>query len=141
VVQAELFGDIAAGIVEDGISVSHQTTQDFLAFSLFQVQADALLVPVEGLEELTIIFSKEIGTDMAPHIPIGARVFHLDDLRAQVGQVLGCERACPVLLNRYDANIFQGTSHFGFLSISCFAIMMRCNSLVPSPMAMRGASR
>src|SRR5690625_1259853 len=84
VVQTEFFGNVSAGIVENGIGIGYQTTEYFLPLGLFQIQTDTLLVTIEGLKELTVVFTKEVGSDMAPHITLGTRVLHLDDFGTQV---------------------------------------------------------
>ena len=48
--------------------------------------------------------------------------------------MLGREWPGAVLLDRDDAHAGKRQAHTGFLSISCLAMMMRCISLVPSPM-------
>ena len=76
-------------------------------------------------------------------------VFNFDDLSPKISQVLRAERPCPVLLDRDDAdagqqarlNRFGLSAHIGFLSITCLAMMMRCISLVPSPINSKGESR
>ena len=76
-------------------------------------------------------------------------VFNLDDLSTEIGQVLRAKRTRPVLFNRDDAhtgqqarlNGFGLSTHIGFRSITCLAMMMRCISLVPSPINSKGESR
>ena len=56
---------------------------------------------------MTIARLEEIGTNRASHITVIGGVLDLDHLGTQIGEVLGAERPCPVLLDRNDANAFK----------------------------------
>ena len=62
-------------------------------------------------------------------------------LGAEVGEQHGAVRCGAELLDRYDAHALEWLHTSGFLLMNCFAMMMRCISLVPSPMQVSGASR
>ena len=67
----------------------------------------------------------------------------LDDLRAQLGQKHGAVRSGAKLLQRQHPHAVKrfGNHVMLFRLIHCRAMMMRCISLVPSPMQVSGASR
>ncbi len=106
-----------------------------------QVQRDRALVAIEGLEEMAVMIAKKMRTYRAADIAALGRVLYLDDLGAHVGELHRPERAGAVLLHRQDANARERQHHAGFRATSWRAIMIRCSSLVPSPITRSGASR
>jgi len=62
-------------------------------------------------------------------------------LGAEVGEQHGAVRCRPELFDRDDAHALKWLHAAGFLLMYCFEMMMRCISLVPSPMQVSGASR
>src|SRR6185295_7846521 len=108
---------------------------------MLQVQRERFLVAVERLEEVAVALAEKIGSHRARDIAAARALLDLDDFGAEVGEVRGAERSGAVHLHREDAHSLQGRHQAGFRAISCLAMMMRCISLVPSPMHMSGASR
>ena len=141
--QAQLFRHVAAHVAGERIGRADQIVQDGPRLRLGQVQRQAFLVAVEAVEELAVAGREEVRADGAGHVAAVARVFDLDDLGALVGQEHGAERPGPVLLHRKHADSLerQHGGYTGFRAMSCFAMIRRCNSLVPSPIASNGASR
>src|SRR5690606_18583452 len=105
------------------------------------VQRDAFLIAVEGLVEMAVARPEIVRPHGAAHVAAVVRVLYLDHFGAQVGQMLRAERPRAILLYRDDAQSCQRQAHMRFLSTSCRAMMMRCISLVPSPITSSGASR
>ena len=138
---AELGRKVAAQIVEHRITAFHELAKDLLALGMLEVEAEAALVAVEGFVEVAVARGEEQRSDRAPHIAALVEIFDLDHLGAEVGEVQGCERPGAILLDRDDAYAGERQTHARFLSINCLAMMMRCSSLVPSPMTRSGASR
>ena len=70
-------------------------------------------------------------------------VLDLDHLGAQLGQEHGAVGPGAELLEGQDADALESGCHVmpGSVLIHCLAMMMRCISLVPSPMQVSGASR
>ena len=73
--------------------------------------------------------------------PLVCCVLDLDHLGAEVGDEHRGVGPRAKLLDGEEAHPFQRFHATGFRLIHCLAMMMRCISLVPSPMHMRGASR
>ena len=115
--------------------------EQFLSRFLAQIERDGTLVAVERLEEMAVVGSKIMRPDPTADIATLARVLDLDDLRAHVGELHGTERPGAVLLHGQNAYAGQRQHHTGFRAINCWAMMIRCNSLVPSPITSSGASR
>ena len=140
VCESQLFRYVTAQIGGERIGARHQIVEHFLALRLSQIQSHALLVSIEAvIEEAVVLFEKE-----RAHVPGNVTavvgVFNLDYLGALVGEKHGAEGTGAVLLDGEHAHAFQRQLHAGFRSTSCFAMMIRCSSLVPSPMASKGAS-
>src|SRR5690606_17878010 len=104
---------------------------------------DAALVAVEGLEEEAVALRQRVlwVAHMAAHIAGFRDILDLDDFRTEVGELQRAEGTGTVRLNRDEAEASEGEHHAGFRCTSWRAMMMRCNSLVPSPMQSSGASR
>jgi hypothetical protein len=146
--EAELFRLVAAGVVGDRIGPGDQPVQDALAARRLEIEGDRALVEVEGLVEEAVVLSEEIGPGgaravaAAPPVPVGR--LELDHLGAELGQhhrAIG-PRAILLEAEDPDAGKRQGlAAHAGFRFTHCLATIMRCISLVPSPMHMRSASR
>ena len=67
-------------------------------------------------------------------------------MNASGSELLRTEGARAILLDRDDAQpgerlIGGWLAHAGFRAMICLAMMMRCSSLVPSPIVSSGASR
>ena len=88
---------------------------------------------------------EKIRTDAAAHVAAVGRVLDLDDLGAEIGELHRAVRARAILLDGDDAHSGKRQHRLdpytGLRSTSCRAMMMRCSSLVPSPMTSSGASR
>ena len=100
---AEPLGLVAAQVVEGGVRRAHQCVQHAGRLRVLQVQRQALLVAVEGLEEMAVAVGKEMRSDRAAHIAALGRILDLDHLGAEVGQHHAAERAGTVLLDGDDA--------------------------------------
>ena len=103
------------------------------------------LVAVEAFEEMAVVRAEEMRADVARHVAVLARVLDLDDLGAQIGELHGAVGAGAVLLYRDDAQAGKRQHpcvlQTGWRSTRLRAMMMRCSSLVPSPITSSGASR
>src|SRR5580704_2479349 len=143
VIESELDRQIAAQIVERGVGGSREVEKDLFAIGLLEVERNRFLVAVERLVEVTVVLAKKMRTDLPADVAALTRVLDLDDFGSEVGEMLRTEWAGAILLDRQDTNAVerQMSVHIGFLATSWRAMMMRCNSFVPSPIARRGASR
>ena len=99
------------------------------------------LLVFERLEVLAVVLAEEVRADAARGVAAGGGVLDLDDLGAEVGQEQRAVGPGAELLHGQDAHAFQWLHEAGFRLIHCLAMMMRCISLVPSPMHISGASR
>ena len=88
-----------------------------------------------------VVLAEEVRADVARGVAPGLGVLDLDHLGAEIGQEHRAVGPRAELLDRDNANAFQRLHATGFLLIHCLAMMMRCISLVPSPMQVSGASR
>nr|WP_249403364.1 hypothetical protein [Sphingomonas sp. CFBP 8765] len=84
---------------------------------------------------------EEIRADMPTDIPAVLVILDLDDLGAEIGELLRTERPGAILFDRDDAETREWLVYAGFRAMICLAMMMRCSSLVPSPIVSSGASR
>src|SRR5262247_1098716 len=66
---------------------------------MLEIERQALLVPVEGLEELAVRVAEEMGADVATDVAAVLVVLDLDHLGAEIGEVGGAERPRAVLLD------------------------------------------
>ncbi len=139
--QAELGRKVAAQIVHDAVRAPHQRVQHVVRAGLLQIESDASLVAVETVEELAVVAVEKKWTDAACHVAAVIWVLDLDHLSAEIGKLHGAVRTGAVLLEGDDAQSGERTAHTGFRSMRWRAMMMRCNSLVPSPITNSGASR
>src|SRR5262249_36828954 len=112
-----------------------------LSLLALEAEGDALLVGVHALEVGAVVLAQELRTDMARGVALGLRVLDLDDLGTEIGKEEGAIGSRAELLDGHDPDAFQRLHATGFLLLLCLAMMMRCFSLVPSPMQVSGASR
>src|SRR5262249_44863073 len=95
----EPLGLIAAQVIEGGIGSAHQRVQHPRRLRMLQVERQALLVAVEGLEEMAVTIAKEMRAHPTADVaPLGP-VLDLDDMRTEVGQYLAAKGAGAILLN------------------------------------------
>src|SRR5581483_1394484 len=87
---------------------------------VLEVQRHALLVAVEGLEEVAVAVAEEVRPNRAADVAALGRVLDLDHLGAEVGEQHAAERAGTVLLDRDDAQSRQG-KHGEAMSPSLFS--------------------
>ena len=145
--QPEPFRQIAAQIVEKRVGARRQPVQYPARRRLLQIERDALLVAVEAVKELAVValvaVAEEKRPDAARHVAAIGRVLDLDDLRAEIGQLHRTVWSHAILLDRDNPEAGEHREHHHtlFRAISWRAMMMRCNSFVPSPIASNGASR
>ena len=69
-----------------------------------KIERDALLAPVEGLEEERVLSLLE-RRHVAPHVAGGGRILELHDLGAEIGELQGAPWACPELLDREHTDV------------------------------------
>jgi hypothetical protein len=103
---ADLVGHVPPQVGKDHVADAHQVLEDAPAGRIGQVQLNALLVPVEGLEKQAVLIVLE-RRDVAPNVTAGARILDFDHLGAEIGQVHAAERAGAVLLQRKNPHVFQ----------------------------------
>ncbi len=141
--QPQLGRHVAAQIAGERIGGPDQVVQDGPAFVATEIDGHALLVAIEAVKKLAVAGREEVRPHGARHVAALRRVLDLDDLGALVGQEHGAERPGAVPLDGQHPDPFerQHGRYTGFRSTSCRAMMRRCSSLVPSPMASSGASR
>src|SRR3546814_8832312 len=108
--------------------------------------SDLALVEQAVVAALAVV--EEEGTDRARHVATVGRILQLDDLGADVGQVLRPPGTGAVLFDGEDADAFERQHErfslrpqIGFRAMSWRAMKMRCRSLVTSPIVSSGASR
>ena len=145
--QPELRWQIAAQIIEQRIRARRQPVQHLARRRLLQIEGETFFVAVEAVEELAVValvaVAEKERADAARHVAAIGRVLDLDDFRAEIGQLHRAVRPRAILLDRNHAQAGKHREHHHtwFRAISWRAMMMRCNSLVPSPMTRSGASR
>src|SRR6201996_5803578 len=141
VVEAHLGRQIAAQVVDQRIRRRDQFRQRGLALGRAQVDRDALLVDVEGLVIFAVVLAEEIRPGLARGIAVDRGILDLDNLGAEIGEQHRAVRRGTELLDGYDAHALERLHVAGFLLMNVLEMMMRCISLVPSPMQVSGASR
>src|SRR5215470_15999504 len=107
--QTEAGGEIAAHVIEEGVRDLDQIVQHRAPSLVLQVEGERLRATVEGLEVERVLLV-EIGRNVARAVAAHRGVLDLDDLRAQVGQHLGAERASSELGDGEDANSVERRS-------------------------------
>src|SRR5215470_15283583 len=107
--QAETGREIAAHVIEEGVRNLDQIVQHRAPGLMLQVEGERLRATVEGLEVERVLLV-EIGRNVARAVAAHRGVLDLDDLRAQVGQHLGAERAGSELGDGEDANSVERRS-------------------------------
>ena len=115
--QPQLAGLVAAQVVHHRVGALGQGMENTLPLGRLEVEREALLAAVEGLEEQAVVATEEMGPRLAGIVAAGAaracRRLDLDDLRAHVGHVQRTERSGAVLLHREnpDAVERRGRAH------------------------------
>ena len=141
VVEPELLRLVAAQIVHHGVGAFHELLEAGAALRGLDVERDALLVHVPGLEILAVAVRQHVRADVARGIAAGFGVLDLDHLGAEVGEQHRGIGTGAELLEGEDANAFERLHALLLRLIHCLAMIRRCISLVPSPMQVSGASR
>src|SRR6185437_13022023 len=139
--EAQALRLVAAQIVEDAVGFFCQRMEDLARGFLLEVERQAALVAVEALKEVTVVLTQEERPDAARHVAALGGVLDLDDLGAQIGELHRAIGSGAVLLDGDDAHAPKRRHQMRFRSTSWRAMMMRCISLVPSPITSKGASR
>ena len=146
IVDGELGGLRAAQVVDHAVGALHQRLELAAALGRLDVERHALLAEVPGLEVLAVVRAELVRPDVARGIAVGR--LDLDHLGAELGQEHRAVGAGAELLQRQDANARERLRRRSWAAhssacrlIHCRAMMMRCISLVPSPMQVSGASR
>src|ERR1700691_68300 len=141
IVDPELFRLVAAQIVYDGIGLGDQRLQRFPARLRFEIERNTMLAGIPALEILAVRGSEQPGPGIAGRVTPARGVFDLDDISTEVGEKGRSVRTGAKLFDRKDTQTLERLHATLFLLIHCFAMIMRCISLVPSPMQVRGAWR
>src|SRR6516165_9762846 len=144
VIDSKLGRQVSPQIVEHSVGGANEIEEDAPALSAFQVDPDRALVPVEGLEELAISRAKKMWSDSAAEVSALRHVLDLDHFGSEVRQVQRTPGSRTVLFdgkNPESGERKHRVLQTGLRATSWRAIMIRCNSLVPSPMHSNGASR
>jgi hypothetical protein len=141
VVEAERRREMAAQIVHYRLGVAHKRMQLALSFGRFDVERDAALAEIPGLEVVAVIGAEPMRADVSRRVAAGGRMLDLDHIGSELGQkhrAVGCR---PILLDGEHPHACE-RPHGSALRLShCLAMIRRCISLVPSPMQVSGASR
>ena len=104
VVEAELFGEVAAQVVEHGVCAGDELAEHRHALGVLEVEGDAALVAVEGLVELAVAGAEHVRSDGAADVAAFGGVFDLDDVGAEIAEQLGAKWPRAVLLNSEDGD-------------------------------------
>ena len=146
--QAKRAWQIPTHVVCNRMGPGDEGVEDLLAFIGAQVERKRPLIEVEGLKIEALPLSQEMRTNRTGRIPttrrVGGRRLDLDDFCAKLSKEHRAIRASAVLFCRKDPKSGKGETlcHYaGFRLIHCLEMIMRCISLVPSPMHMRMESR
>ncbi len=123
-----------------------ELAQHRLPLSILQIERQRLLVEIERLKIDALAVPQEVRPHrprgIAPAPSVARRRLDLDHLGPQLRQELRPVRPRAILLGRKDSEAGEGQfRHAGFRFTHCRAMMMRCISLVPSPMHISSASR
>src|SRR6266581_6811853 len=140
IIQPHLCRQVTAKIVDQRISPADEADQCGFSFVAAEVEGHAFLVDIEGLKILAVVLTEHERTGLAGRVAADRRIFDLDDFGSKVSKEHGAVRGGSKLLHRDDAYAMKGHHATGFLLISCLAMMIRCISLVPSPIQVSGAS-
>src|SRR5687767_89500 len=74
---------------------------------MLQVERQALLVAVKGLEKVAVLDAEEMRSHVAAHIAAILVIFDLDDFCTEIREVRRAERSGAVLLDRKDTQAGQ----------------------------------
>src|SRR5690606_13197574 len=100
-------GQVSPQVVEHGVRPGHEPLEHAHAFGLLQVEREAALVAVEGMEEMAVVRAEEVGAYVAAYVAPFRRILDLDHLGTEVCQVGRAERAGPILFHCEDAHASQ----------------------------------
>ena len=146
--QPQRLWQVTAHVVGHRVRTRDKGVEDVLPFVRTQIQRQRPLIEVEGLKIEALPLSQEMRTNRTGRIPttrrVGGRRLDLDDFCAKLSKEHRAIRASAVLFCRKDPKSGKGETlcHYaGFRLIHCLEMIMRCISLVPSPMHMRMESR
>ena len=139
--QAQLARLVAAQVVHEGIRRRNEPMQHRLSVGVLEIEGQRALVAVEGLEDMRVLLAQVVRPQRAAGIAALGGVLDLDHVGAEIREVARGVRAGSPVFGGDDAQPFERKRHTGFLATSCRAMIIRCISLVPSPMHKSGASR
>jgi hypothetical protein len=105
--QADLRRHIAAQVVEQRVCARDQIAEHRRPLGMLQVQRDALLVAVEGMEKLAVLGREEMRPDPPADVAAIARILDLDHLCAEVGEVERAPGSGAVLLDGEHAQALE----------------------------------
>ena len=78
--------------------------QNAAGVGVLEVERQAFLVAVVGVEKMAVARPEAVRADGAPNVAAVGGIFDLDDLGAKIAQQHRAERAGAVLLDRDDPN-------------------------------------
>ena len=97
---------VAAEVRIDDVGDTYEVFEHRTSVGVAQVEGEALLVPVERLEEERVLALLE-GRHIAADVAAGSRVLDLDHLGAKVGELESAPGAGAELLDGEDADVSQ----------------------------------
>src|ERR1019366_5710805 len=120
-------GHVATQIRVHDVADTDEVFEDRSSAGRPEIQSEAALVAVEGLEEeavLTFLRRRDVAADVAP----GRRVLDLDDIGAKVGELHAPARSGSVLLDGDNAQVLE-RPHTGMRSRAATSAATRAISL------------
>ena len=106
--ETEAGGDVAAQVGGERVGARRQLIQQGAALLTREIEGEALLVAVQGVEEEAVVLLEEEGSDPPRHVAAVARIFDLDHFGALIREKEGAERARAVLLDAQDPDAIKG---------------------------------
>ena len=102
--QAQLFRSVTAQVRVHGIADANEIFEDGAAGRRVQVERDAALAVIERLEEEAVALGL-VGRHGAGDVAARTRIFDLDDVGAEFGELDRTERSGAELLDGEDAKV------------------------------------
>ena len=146
--QTQLGRDIATQIVRHRMTAGDQLAQDGLPLGTAQIEGQGSFVQVEALEIQAFLLAQPVRPNPARRVTPTLAVFvgrlDLDDIGTELGKKHRPIGPSPILFGADDAKAGErerASCHAGFRFTHCFEMIIRCISLVPSPMHISMESR
>lgn len=102
----DLRRDVAAQVRVDRVAGADEIFEDLASAGGSEVQRQAALVAVEGLEEQRVL-TLVVGRNVAPDVAAGGRLLDLEHVGTEVGEVDAAEGAGTVLLDGDDPDVLE----------------------------------